>query len=109
MNVNQRNLLNAAIALLGLLISVSLAFLWLNYGGGAGETPQQTVGTTLIKFPIPTGQCEVSDRTGAGAFYLKSYREIFAVGGLSVFSVHADCGELREYSAGKREGLATSG
>src|SRR4051794_5810965 len=88
------------------VVAVGIAIAMLPVAPATAQTPEQTVGSTLIKFPVPAGRCEVSDRTPAGAFFNKLMRESLAAAGNTLFSIHADCDQLERYSAGATTGIA---
>lgn len=91
------------------VVAVGIVIALLPGAVAKAQTPQQIVGSTLVKFPIPADQCEVSDRTKAGAFFTKKMREILSVANLTVLSIHADCDQLRLYSEGGSIGIANTG
>lgn len=62
---------------------------------------RKTVGSTVVNFPVPAGQCEVTDRTRPAAAFKKYMTEGLAVTGEILLSIHMDCGKLESYNAGK--------
>jgi hypothetical protein len=69
-------------------------------GPARAQAPQQTLGSTLIKFPIPAGQCEVSDRTPPGAAFSKLMREAHAGSGETILLIHTDCAQFERFGRG---------
>ncbi len=60
---------------------------------------ERTVGSTLIRFSAPAGQCEVTGATPAEAFGNNKMRELFSKIGQQLLSFYADCAQLAKFRA----------